>query len=117
MSAPNHIWTADFKGQFKTLDGRYCYPLTVVDGYSRFLLGCQALEAPQSKLTRPVFHRLFREYGLPQIIRTDNGAPFATATALARLSPGCRSGGSDWASFPNSFKGTLISPCVRIVVA
>ena len=86
MSAPNHIWTADFKGQFKTLDGKYCYPLTVVDGYSRFLLGCQALDAPQSILTRPVFHRLFREYGLPQIIRTDNGAPFATATALARLS-------------------------------
>ena len=86
MSAPNHIWTADFKGQFKTLDGQYCYPLTVVDGYSRFLLGCQALEAPQSKLSRPVFHRLFREYGLPQIIRTDNGAPFATANAIARLS-------------------------------
>ena len=86
MSEPNHIWTADFKGQFKTLDGLYCYPLTVVDGYSRFLLGCQALDGPRSNLTRPVFHRLFREYGLPRIIRTDNGAPFATATALARLS-------------------------------
>lgn len=87
MSAPNHIWTADFKGHFKTLDGKYCYPLTVVDGYSRFLLGCQALDAPQSKPSRPVFHRLFREFGLPKIIRTDNGAPFATTLArLSRLS-------------------------------
>ena len=76
LSAPNHVWTADFKGQFKTLDGRYCYPLTVVDGYSRFLLGCQALDAPQGQLSRPVFQRLFRTYGLPRIIRTDNGAPY-----------------------------------------
>ena len=84
LSAPNHVWTADFKGQFKTLDGRYCYPLTVVDGYSRFLLGCQALDAPQGQLSRPVFHRLFRTYGLPRIIRTDNGAPFASSQALGR---------------------------------
>lgn len=86
LSEPNHVWTADFKGQFKTLDGRYCYPLTVVDGYSRFLLGCQALDAPQGRLSRPVFHRLFRTYGLPRIIRTDNGAPFASSQALGRLS-------------------------------
>ena len=95
LSAPNHVWTADFKGQFKTLDGRYCYPLTVVDGYSRFLLGCQALDAPQGQLSRPVFHRLFRTYGLPRILRTyglprilrtDNGAPFASSQALGRLS-------------------------------
>ena len=84
LSAPNHVWTADFKGQFKTLDGRYCYPLTVVDGYSRFLLGCQALDAPQGQLSRPVFHRLFRTYGLPRILRTDNGAPFASSQVLGR---------------------------------
>ena len=86
LSEPYHVWSADFKGQFKTLDGRYCYPLTVVDGYSRFLLGCQALDAPQGRLTRPVFHRLFRTYGLPRIIRTDNGAPFTSSQALGRLS-------------------------------
>ena len=56
------------------------------DGYSRFLLGCQALDAPQGQLSRPVFHRLFRTYGLPRILRTDNGAPFASSQALGRLS-------------------------------
>jgi transposase InsO family protein len=85
MTAPNEIWTADFKGQFRTGNGIYCYPLTIADGYSRYLLGCQALLAPTHTLTKPVFERLFREYGLPQIIRTDNGVPFATC-ALGRLS-------------------------------
>ena len=85
MTAPNEIWTADFKGQFRTGDARYCYPLTVADGYSRFLLGCQSLPHPTHALTQPVFERLFREYGLPQLIRTDNGVPFATC-ALGRLS-------------------------------
>jgi putative transposase len=85
MTAPNEIWTADFKGQFRTRDGHYCYPLTVADGYSRYLLGCQALRHPSLAGTRSSFLRLFQEYGLPRIIRTDNGAPFAT-TALARLS-------------------------------
>lgn len=85
MSEPNGIWTADFKGQFRTRDGRYCYPLTVADGYSRFLLGCQGLLHPSLPGTRSAFIQLFREYGLPAAIRTDNGAPFAT-TALLRLS-------------------------------
>jgi transposase InsO family protein len=85
MTAPNEIWTADFKGHFRTGDGVYCYPLTVADGYSRFLLGCQSLPHPSHALTQPVFTRLFREYGLPQLIRTDNGVPFATC-ALGRLS-------------------------------
>lgn len=85
MTAPNEIWTADFKGQFRTRDGRYCYPLTVADGYSRYLLGCHGLRAPTHALSRPVFERLFREYGLPRLIRTDNGVPFATC-ALGRLS-------------------------------
>ena len=83
--APNDIWCADFKGQFRTGDGRYCYPLTVTDGFSRYLLGCQGLPAPPCRGAKPVFTRLFQEYGLPQRIRTDNGVPFATNT-LARLS-------------------------------
>jgi transposase InsO family protein len=85
MTAPNEIWTADFKGQFRTGDGVYCYPLTVADGYSRYLLGCQGLAGPTHARTKSVFERLFREYGLPQLIRTDNGVPFATC-ALGRLS-------------------------------
>jgi transposase InsO family protein len=83
--APNDVWSADFKGQFKTGDGLYCYPLTVTDGYSRYLLGCQALYSTAVVGTKPVFTRLFKEYGLPLRIRTDNGVPFATNT-LARLS-------------------------------
>jgi len=83
--APNDVWCADFKGQFKTGDGIYCYPLTVTDGYSRYLLGCQGLLSTAVSGAKPVFTRLFREYGLPKRIRTDNGVPFATNT-LARLS-------------------------------
>jgi putative transposase len=83
--APNDVWSADFKGQFKTTNGTYCYPLTVTDGYSRFLLGCQALRSTSVAEAKPVFLRLFQEFGLPQRIRTDNGVPFATNT-LGRLS-------------------------------
>ena len=83
--APNHVWCADFKGQFRMGNGRYCYPLTVTDGFSRFLLGCHGLQSTAVAGAKPVFQRLFEEYGLPQYIRTDNGVPFATNT-LARLS-------------------------------
>ncbi|MGH8469541.1 MAG: integrase core domain-containing protein [Gammaproteobacteria bacterium] len=82
--APNAVWTADFKGHFKTGDGLYCCPLTVADGYSRYLLGCQGLRSTAVAGAKPVFTRLFKEFGLPQRIRTDNGVPFATNT-LARL--------------------------------
>ena len=85
MTAVNGTWTADFKGQFKTRDGVYCYPLTLVDGYSRYLLACQGLRSTAIVLARPIFRRAFEEYGLPRIIRSDNGVPFAT-TALGRLS-------------------------------
>ena len=85
MLAPNAIWCADFKGQFKTGDGLYCYPLTVTDGYSRYLLGCQGLSSTRMIEAKPVFTRLFKEFGLPERIRSDNGVPFATNT-LARLS-------------------------------
>jgi transposase InsO family protein len=83
--APNHIWCADFKGQFRMGNGRYCYPLTVTDGHSRYLLGCQGLTSTAVDGAKPVFCRLFHQFGLPQFIRTDNGVPFATNT-LARLS-------------------------------
>jgi putative transposase len=83
--APNALWTVDFKGHFRTRDGRYCYPLTVADDFSRYLLGCQGLLQPTRVLVRPVLTRLFQDYGLPERIRTDNGAPFASC-ALARLS-------------------------------
>jgi transposase InsO family protein len=83
--APNDLWSADFKGQFKTGNGRYCYPLTVADGFSRSLLGCQGLNSTAVDDAKPVFTRLFKKYGLPTRIRTDNGVPFASHT-LARLS-------------------------------
>lgn len=73
------------RGQFKTRDGLYCYPLTVTDGYSRYLLSCQALSSTAVAEAKPVSARLFGEFGLPERIRTDNGVPFATTT-LARLS-------------------------------
>ncbi len=75
---PHDLWTADFKGHFRTRDGIYCYPLTVADQHTRSLLGCQGLLSTKGQGVRPIFDRLFREYGLPRAIRTDNGAPFAT---------------------------------------
>jgi len=76
--APNDLWTADFKGEFRTGDGCYCYPLTIADQHSRFLLTCRGLLSTKTLTARPVFERAFREYGLPAAIRTDNGVPFAT---------------------------------------
>lgn len=77
-AAPNDLWTADFKGQFRTGDHRYCFPLTIADQHTRFLLTCRGLLSTQTVTARPVFERAFREYGLPIAIRTDNGVPFAT---------------------------------------
>ena len=77
-TGPNQVWPADFKGQFKTRDGCYCYPLTVTDHYSRKLLVCRGLPSVRTEGAKPVFRRLFREAGLPEAIRTDNGAPFAS---------------------------------------
>lgn len=85
VAAPNQLWSADFKGQFKTRDGYYCYPLTVTDNFSRYILGCQALGTTSYQQAKPVFRRLFQEFGLPECMRTDNGIPFA-AVSLARLS-------------------------------
>jgi putative transposase len=84
--APNELWTADFKGQFKTLDGVYCYPLTVADLHSRYLLGIDARLSTGVRGAIEVFTRLFRENGLPTAIRTDNGQPFCSTNAIAGLS-------------------------------
>jgi len=77
-TAPNDIWAVDFKGQFKTKDGIYCYPLTITDLHSRSLLVCHGLLSTKAEGVFPVFERAFREFGLPKAIRTDNGVPFAT---------------------------------------
>lgn len=85
-SRPNDLWCADFKGEFRLGNGRYCYPLTVTDHASRFLLLCEALESTREEPTIAAFERLFRERGLPDAIRSDNGVPFASPNALFNLS-------------------------------
>ena len=82
----NDLWCADFKGEFKLGNGRYCYPLTVTDHASRFLLLCEALESTREDLAFTAFERLFAERGLPKAIRSDNGVPFASPNALFNLS-------------------------------
>jgi putative transposase len=85
ITAPNQVWCADFKGQFKTRDGLYCYPLTITDACSRYLIDCQGLLTTECASAKAVFEKAFRNFGLPERIRTDNGVPFATVS-LARLS-------------------------------
>jgi putative transposase len=84
---PNDVWSADFKGWFRTADGTRCDPLTVIDGCTRFVLCCR-ITAPTDAGVRPWFERIFREYGLPHAVRTDNGTPFASvgAAQLTQLS-------------------------------
>jgi transposase InsO family protein len=84
--APNELWCADYKGEFKLGNGQYCYPLTVTDHASRFLLLCEALESTREDLAVTAFERLFRERGLPLAIRSDNGVPFASPNSLFNLS-------------------------------
>jgi transposase InsO family protein len=85
-AAPNDLWCVDFKGEFKLGDGRYCFPLTVTDHASRFLLLCEALESTREVPVIEAFERLFRERGLPSSIRSDNGVPFASPNGLFNLS-------------------------------
>jgi len=85
-SEPNALWCADFKGEFMLGNRRYCYPLTITDFASRYLLTCEALGTTQEKFAFTVFERTFKEFGLPHVIRTDNGVPFASAHALYGLS-------------------------------
>jgi len=88
ITGPNATWTTDFKGQFRTRDGLYCYPLTLRDGFSRYVLRSDALLTTSYEATPPCFARAFAEFGLPDRIRSDNGAPFASTgfAGLSRLS-------------------------------
>jgi transposase InsO family protein len=83
--SPNDVWSIDYKGQFYMKNGQVCYPLTLSDNYSRFMLGCQALDGPRYHPTRRCLESIFRHYGLPLAIRSDNGTPFA-GRALGGLS-------------------------------
>ena len=85
-TAPNEVWSADFKGQFKLGNGKTCYPLTISDNHSRLLISCQGLYGPRLAPSMKIYKQAFREYGLPRRIRTDNGHPFAMVT-LGGLSP------------------------------
>ena len=84
--APNGLWCADYKGEFRLGNRRYCYPLTVSDYHSRYLLACEGLESTKAPMAFTVFERVFKEFGLPRAIRTDNGTPFASPHALFGLS-------------------------------
>jgi putative transposase len=83
---PNALWCADYKGEFMLGNRRYCYPLTITDFASRYLLTCEALLTTQEQFAFTVFERTFKAFGLPRMIRTDNGVPFASAHALYGLS-------------------------------
>jgi len=86
--APNDVWCIDYKGQFRMGDHTYCYPLTITDHYSRFILGCEGMAAISDEAAREVCEEVFRTYGLPTAMRSDNGAPFASVglAGLTKLS-------------------------------
>lgn len=88
VSAANDLWTIDFKGEFRTRDGQHCYPLTIADAHTRFLLAVEGLGSTGHAGARGVVERVFREYGLPAVIRSDNGGPFVSKAiaGLSRLS-------------------------------
>lgn len=83
---PNDLWCADYKGEFMLGSKEYCYPLTITDHASRYLLRCEGLSTTKEIYAFTVFEKTFREYGLPKSIRTDNGVPFASANSLFNLS-------------------------------
>ena len=83
---PNDLWCADYKGEFMLADRRYCYPLTITDFATRYLLSCEALATTKEQFAFAVFERAFNDFGLPLAIRTDNGVPFASPHALFGLS-------------------------------
>jgi transposase InsO family protein len=85
LTRPNQQWSVDFKGHFRTRDRRYCYPLTGMDSFSRYLLCCEGMLSTSFDTTWPAFERLFREYGLPDSILSDNGTPFSS-NSVKRLS-------------------------------
>jgi transposase InsO family protein len=85
VAAPNDVWTTDFKGQFHTRDGKLCYPLTIADAHSRFLIRCDGYLSPDAD-SKASFESAFLEYGLPRAIRSDNGTPFVGSRSPAGLS-------------------------------
>jgi len=85
-SAPNQIWSGNFKGKYRIDDHTYVYLLTIADSYSRFVFAAQALLHPTFEATKAVFTRVLREYGMPRQLHTDNGSSFAGSTSLARPS-------------------------------
>lgn len=86
VTDPNDLWCADFKGQFRLGNKEYCYPLTITDQKTRYLISCEALESTKENSAFSVFDDAFEKYGLPQAIRTDNGVPFSCPNALLGLS-------------------------------
>jgi len=84
--SPNGLWCADYKGEFMLGNHQYCYPLTITDYQSRYLLACEGLDSTKSNFAFAVFERVFKEFGVPDAIRTDNGNPFASPNALFGLS-------------------------------
>lgn len=82
---PNEIWSADFKGKFRMGSGVYCNPLTIADSKSRYLFEIKGLEYSRAEDCKPVFEKVFREYGLPQMLHTDNGPPFGSPLSLRRM--------------------------------
>ena len=84
--SPNGLWCADYKGEFMLGNHKYCYPLTITDYRSRYLLACEGLESTKSNFAFSVFERVFKDFGLPDAIRTDNGIPFASPNAFFGLS-------------------------------
>jgi putative transposase len=83
---PNDLWCADYKGEFMLADHRYCYPLTITDFSSRYLLCCEGLQSTREQFAFSLFERTFKEYGLPCVIRSDNGVPFASNSTFFGLS-------------------------------
>lgn len=81
VTGPNATWCVDFKGHFRTQDGRVCYPLTILDAHSRFLIRCEGVEDPNGREVKRIFDSAFSEFGLPAAIRSDNGPPFASVGA------------------------------------
>jgi hypothetical protein len=101
--APNEVWSAACQGRFQTGDGLYCDPVTGADGHGRLLLGCQAPSSTRVAEANPVCTRLFKAFGWPQRLRTDNGVPFAS-TPLGRLSQL-----SAWGSAPHASRPANLS--------
>ena len=86
VELPNQLWCADYKGEFMLADRRYCYPLTITDYASRFVIACDALPTTKERFAITVFERAFKDFGLPDTIRSDNGVPFASPNSLFNLS-------------------------------